>query len=128
MSNRTVSQDTALNSKTSSSDQTGDEDDLKILKLEDNDLDRFASYFDVAFQGNSQSITVLIALLQRLCELEKLRQHKRSSIWIVDIVGRLTHRLYTRCGPGAEAASRFGAEASELAENILTEAFAVSKS
>jgi len=127
MSNRTASNDIALNSGSSSPDRTRDEDDLKTLRLEDSDLDRFASYFDKAFQGDSRSITVLVALLQRLCGLEKLRQQQQSGIWIEDLVGRLTHRLYTRCGPGAEAASRFGAEASELAENILSEAFAASE-
>lgn len=127
MSNHTAPANSAPNSSTASSAHA-DEDALKTLKLEDSDLDRFASYFDLAFQGNSQSITVLVALLQRLCGLEKLRQQKRSGIWIEDLVGRLTHRLYIRCGPGAEAASRFGAEASELAENILSEAFAPSKS
>lgn len=127
MSNRTASKDKALNADSSSRDNTRDEDVLKTLKLQDSDLDRFASYFDLAFQGDSRRITVLVALLQRLCGLEKLRQQKQSGIWIEDLVGRLTHRLYTRCGPGAEAASRFGAEASELAENILSAAFAESK-
>ena len=119
-----MSNDTALNSNTSLSDYTRDEDDLKALKLEESDLDRFASYFELAFQGRSQSITVLVALLQRLCAVEKLRRQKQSGIWIEDIVGRLTHRLYTRCEPGLEAASRFGTEASELAEHIFSEAFA----
>jgi hypothetical protein len=125
MSNRTASKNTARKPSASASDDTSDEDDLKTLKLQDSDLERFASYFDVVFQGNSRSITVLVALLQRLCELEKLRQQKQSGIWIEDIVGRLTHRLYTRCGPGAEAASRFAAEASELAESIFSEGLAV---
>ena len=120
-----MSNDSALNSTTPSSDHIRDEDDLKTLKLQESDLDHFASYFDLAFQGNSQSITVLVALLQRLSDVEKLRQRKQTGIWIEDIVGRLRHRLYTRCQTGAEAASRFGTEASELAENIFSEALAV---
>src|SRR5256885_9578335 len=119
-----MSNDSALNSSTPSSDHTGDENDLKDLKLQDSDLDHFAAYFELAFQGNSRSITVLVALLQRLCGVEKLRQQKQSAIWIEDVVGRLTHRLYTRCEPGLEAASRFGSEASDLAEHIFSEAFA----
>ena len=120
-----MSNDTELDSTAPSFNHTRDEDDLRVLKLEDNDLDQFAAYFELAFQGNSQSITVLVALLQRLRGVEKLRQEKQSGIWIEDIVGRLTHRLYTRCGPGVEAASRFGAEASNLAEQIFLEALAV---
>ena len=120
-----MSNDTELDSTTPSFNHTRDEDDLRVLKLEDNDLDQFAAYFELAFQGNSQSITVLVALLQRLRGVEKLRQEKQSGIWIEDIVGRLTHRLYTRCEPGFEAASRFGSEASDLAEQIFLEALAV---
>ena len=120
-----MSNDTELDSTTPSFNHTRDEDDLRVLKLEDNDLDQFAAYFELAFEGNSQSITVLVALLQRLRGVEKLRQEKQSGIWIEDIVGRLTHRLYTRCEPGFEAASRFGSEASDLAEQIFLEALAV---
>ncbi len=118
-----MSNDSALKSSTSSSEHTRDEDDLKTLKLQDSDLDHFAAYFELAFQGSSQSITVLVALLQRLSGVEKLRQQKQSGIWIEDIVGRLTHRLYTRCEPGFEAASRFGTEASDVAEHIFAKAF-----
>jgi hypothetical protein len=120
-----MSIDTAPNSTKASSDHTGDDDDLKALKLQESDLDHFASYFELAFQGSSQSITVLAALLQRLSGVEKLRQQKQSGIWIEDIIGRLNHRLYTRCGPGVEAASRFGSEASDLAEHIFAEALPV---
>ncbi len=126
MSNDTVLKDNILNSSTSSFDQTGDEEHLKTLKLQDSDLDRFASYFDLAFQGNSRSITILVALLQRLCGVEKLRQQRQGGIWIEDVVSRLTHRLYIRCEPGLEAASRFRTEASELAEHIFSEALPVS--
>ena len=119
-----MSADSVLNPVEPLTDSSRDEDDLKALRLEDVDLDHFASYFELEFQGSSRSITVLVALLQRLCGLEKLRQHKQSGIWIEDVVSRLTHRLYTRCEPGLEAASRFGTEASELAENIFSEAFA----
>jgi hypothetical protein len=119
-----MSNATALNSTGPSFDHTQDEGDLKTLKLHDSDLDHFAAYFELAFQGNSQSITVLVALLQRLGEVEKLRQQKQSGIWIGDVVGRLTHRLYTRCEPGFEAASRFGNESSVLAENIFSEVLA----
>jgi hypothetical protein len=118
-----MSNDTALNLNLSS-DHNGDEDDLKTLKLQESDLDNFATYFELAFQGSSQGITVLVALLERLCGLEKLRQQKQSGIWIEDVVGRLTHRLYTKCEPGLEAASRFATEASDLAEHIFSEAFA----
>ena len=116
--------DTAQNS-TPSPAHRSDEDDLKTLKLQEGDLDRFASYFELAFQGKAQSITVLVALLQRLCAVEKLRQQGRGGIWIEDIVGRLTHRLYTRCESGFQAASRFGNEASDLAEDIFSEALPV---
>jgi hypothetical protein len=119
-----MSNDTVLNS-TPSPAHASDEEILKSLKLQEGDLDRFASYFELAFQGNARSITVLVALLQRLCALEKLRQQKKSGIWIEDIVGRFTYRLYTRCESGFEAASRFGNEASDLAEVIFTEAFPV---
>ncbi len=118
-----MSTNAALNSTTSLIDHTRDQDDLKALKLQESDLDQFAAYFELAFQGNSRSITVLIGLLQRLCSVEKLRQQKQSGIWIEDIVGRLTYRLYSRCEPGFEAASRFGTEASELARHILSEGF-----
>lgn len=119
-----MSSDTVLDSTSPSSDHTRDEDDLKTLKLQESDLDHFASYFELAFQGNSQSVTVLVGLLQRLRAVEKLRQQKQSGIWIDDIVGRLTHRLYTKCEPGLEAASRFASESSDLAEHIFSEAFA----
>jgi hypothetical protein len=76
----------------------------------------------LAFQGNARSITVLVALLQRLCAVERLRQQKQNDVWIEDIVGQLAHRLYIRCEPGFEAASRFRYEASELAEHIFSEA------
>src|SRR4029078_11923811 len=101
-----MSNDTALNSSTSVSDHTRDEDNLKALKLQEGDLDHFATYFELAFQGNARSIPVLVARRQRLCALEKLRQQKQSAIWIEDIVARLTHRLYTRCESGVQAASR----------------------
>jgi hypothetical protein len=120
-----MSTDIALSSTTPLSDHIRDEDDLKTLRLQESDLDHFAAYFELAFQGGSQGTTVLVALLQRLCGVEKLREEKRSGIWIEDIVGRLTHRLYTRCKPGWEAASRFRVEASELAEHIFSEALPV---
>ena len=113
--------DIALDSTTAASDYTRDADDLKALKLEDGDLDHFAAYFELAFQGNSQGITVLVALLQRLGEVENLRKQKQSGIWFEDIFGRLKHRLYTRSEPAIEAASRFGTEANELAEHIFAE-------
>jgi hypothetical protein len=119
-----MSNDSALNSTSHSSDHTRDEDDLKTLKLQDSDLDHFAAYFELAFQGSSRSITVLVALLQRLRAVEKLRQQNHSGIWIEDVVSRLAHRLYIRCEPGSEAASRFATEASDLAEHIFSEAFA----
>jgi hypothetical protein len=125
MSSDTAFKDISLNSSTSLSELTRDEDVLKVLKLQESDLDRFASYFELVFQGNARSITVLVALLQRLCGVEALRQQKHSGIWIEDVVGRLTHRLYTRGEPGQEAASRFGTEASDLAEQIFSEALAV---
>jgi hypothetical protein len=113
-----------LNSIPPSSDHTRDEDDLETLKLQDSDLDNFAAYFELAFQGDSQKITVLVAFLQRLGEVEELRQQKQSGVWIKDILGRFTHRLYTRGEPGFEAAARFASEASALAEDIFSAAFA----
>jgi|SRR5882724_1202054 len=98
---------------------SSDAQDLKDLKLEDSDLDQFARYFEMAFEGNTRSMTVLVALLQRLSAVENLRQRKRTGIWIEDIVCRLTHRLYARCGAGLEEANRFGTEASAAAERIL---------
>jgi hypothetical protein len=118
--------DIAENSTTPSSVHTRDEDDLKTLKLQDRDLDQFAAYFELAFQGNRQSITVLVALLQRLREVETLHRKKQSAIWVEDVVGRLIHRLYTRCDPGFEAASRFATESSDLAEQIFSDALSVS--
>ena len=123
MSNDSTATDIALKSTASVSDHTRDEDDLKTLKLQDSDLDNFAAYFERTFQGSSQNITVLVGLLQRLAGVEDLRQQKQTGVWTKDIVGRLTHRLYTRCDPGFDAASRFGSEASELAEHIFSEAF-----
>lgn len=120
-----MSKGTELKPTTKSSDHTGDEDDLKALGLQDSDLDRFATFFELALQGDSRIITVLVGLLQRLTGVEKLRKQQQSGIWIEDVVSRLTHRLYTRCGPGVEAASRFGTEASDLAEYILSETFPV---
>ena len=120
-----MSKKVARNSKTSSSDDPCDEDDLKTLKLQDSDLEHFATYFEVEFQGNSKSITVLVALLQRLCRVEKLRQQKQSGIRIEDIVGRLIHCLFTRSEIGSEAASRFGMEASDLAEQIFSGALPI---
>ena len=116
----------AVKSVTPSSQHTGDEDDLKALKLRDSDLDQFAAYFELAFQGSCRSITVLVALLQRLRGVETLRRQKQSGIWVEDVVGRLIHRLYTRCDPGFEAASRFATESSDLAEHIFAEALPVS--
>ena len=123
MSNDTTARDIALNAADIISDHTRDENDLTALQLQERDLDNFAAYFELTFQGSSQSITVLVGLLQRLAGVEKLRQQKQSGVWIKDIVGRLTHGLYTRCDPGFDAASRFGSEASELAEHIFSEAF-----
>ena len=125
MSKDTAAKNIALNSSASLSEHTRDEEVLKALRLQENDLDHFATYFELAFQGNARSITILVALLQRLCAVEKLRQQKQSGIWIEDVVGRLTLRLYTRCEPGHEAASRFGTEASDLAEQIFSDALAV---
>jgi len=124
MKGEPMDNDIAQNS-TPSPAHPSDEDDLKTLKLQEGDLDRFATYFELAFQGNARSVTVLVALLQRLCALEKLRHQKQSGIWIEDIVGRFTHRLYTRCESGFQAASRFGNEASDLAEHIFSEALPV---
>ena len=119
-----MSKDTALNSTTPSCDRTRDEDDLRVLKLQDSDLDHFAAYFELAFQGDCEGITVLVGLLQRLCGVEKLRQQKQGGIWIEDIVVRFTHLLYTRCNQSWEAASHFRSEASDLTENIFSEALA----
>jgi hypothetical protein len=124
MSSVPAATDIALNSIVSSSDHTSDEDDLKTLKLMDSDLDHFATYFEAAFQGRSENITVLVGLLQRLCGVEKLRYERQSGVWLRDIVGRLTHCLYARSDSGFEAASRFGSEASDLAEHIFSEALA----
>lgn len=125
MSKGTAPKAIALKSRTPSSDHIRDEDDLKTLKLQESDLDHFATYFELAFQGNAESITVLVALLQRLCSVEKLRRERQSSIWLQDVVGRFSHRLFTRCKPGFDAASRFGNEASDLAENIFSKALPV---
>lgn len=119
-----MSKKTVLKTTSPSSDHARQDDDLKTLKLQDSDLDRFAAYFELAFQGDAKSITVLIGLLQRLSGAATLRQQKQNGVWIEDIVSRLTHRLYTRCQPGMEAASRFASEASDLAEEIFTEALA----
>ena len=119
-----MSNDTAPIS-TPSPAHTDDEDDLKILRLQESDLDRFATYFDLAFQGNARSITVLVALLRRLCGVEILRQRKPSGIRLQDVVGRLILRLYTRGELGSEAASRFAIEASDQAEHIFSEALPV---
>jgi hypothetical protein len=115
----------ALNSNQLPATSSQDEDDLKVLGLRDSDLDRFAAYFELEFQGDGRSITVLVALLQRLRGVEKLRQEKQSGIWIDDIVGRLTQRLHGRCALGLNAASRFGSEASGLAEQIFSEVLPV---
>ena len=85
-----MSADDVLNPIELITDSSRDEDDLRALRLQDSDLDHFATYFELAFQGSSRSITVLVALLQRLARVEKLRQEKQSGIWIEDIVGRLT--------------------------------------
>jgi hypothetical protein len=106
-----MSIDTVVNSNKRLTISSRDEEDLKALKLTDSDLDRFAAYFEVAFQGCSRSMTILMALLQRLRSVEKLRQEKQSGIFVEDIVGRLTVRLYRRCQPGFEAAS---AEAEQI--------------
>lgn len=119
-----MSKDAAFNQTPVSPARTQDDDDLKALKLQDSDLDRFANYFELAFQGDSRSSTVLAALLHRLCGVEKLRQQKQSGIWLEDIVGRLTHRLYARCEPGVEAAARFASEASDIAEQIFSDTLA----
>src|SRR5258708_35198159 len=95
--------------------------DLMDLKLQDSDLDQFADYFETAFEGNTKSMTVLIALLQRLRAVENLRKQKLTGIWIEDIVCRLTHRLYARCAAGLEVANHFGNEASDGAERIFAE-------
>ena len=98
---------------------SSDAQDLKDLKLQDSDLDQFAHYFEMVFEGNTKSMTVLVALLQRLRAVENLRKQKQTGIWIEDIVCRLTHRLYARCAAGLEAANYFGSEASDAAERIL---------
>jgi|ERR1043165_8848487 hypothetical protein len=114
--------DNVLNSNQAVTVSSRDEEDLKALKLTDSDLDRFAAYFELAFNGSSRSTTVLVALLQRLRSVEKLRAEKQSGIFVEDIVGRLTLRLYRRCQPGFEAAARFGEEASTVAQQIFSEA------
>jgi len=100
---------------------SGDAQDLKDLKLQDSDLDQFAHYFETVFEGNTNSMTVLVALLQRVRAVEKLRKEKQTGIWIEDVVCRLTHRLYARCAAGLEAANSFGSEASAAAELIFAE-------
>ena len=100
---------------------SGDAQDLKDLKLQDSDLDQFAHYFELAFEGNTKSMTVLVALLQRLRVVENLRKQKQTGIWLEDIIGRLTHRLYARCAAGLEAANDFGTEASDTADRIFVE-------
>jgi len=122
MSNDTATTHIALNSA-SPPNHACDEDDLKMLKLEDADLDQFAAYFELAFQGSSESVTVLVGLLQRLCGVEKLREQRQSGVWIQDVVGRLTHRIYTRSDPGLNAAASFRNEASDLTEQIFSQAF-----
>jgi hypothetical protein len=115
-------EDTADNSAVPLSSCAQDMKDLTDLKLQDGDLDDFARYFEVAFEGNTESMVVLVALLQRLCAVENLRKQKQTAIWIEDIVCRLTHRLYARCRAGLEAADRFGSEASDAGERIFAEA------
>ena len=100
---------------------SSDAQDLKDLKLQDSDLDQFADYFELAFEGNTTSMTVLVALLQRLRAVETLRKQKQTGIWLEDIVCRLTHRLYPRCAAGLDAANHFGREASDTAERIFAE-------
>src|SRR5258705_9869158 len=100
---------------------SSDSQDLKDLKLQDTDLDQFADYFETAFEGSTTSMTVLVALLQRLRAVENLRKQKQTGIWLEDIVCRLTYRLYARCAAGLEAANSFGSEASDAAERIFGE-------
>jgi len=120
-----MSSHSVLNSNQAVTISSRDEEDLKALKLTDSDLHRFAAYFELAFQGCSRSMTVLVAVLQRLRSVEKLRQEKQSGIFVDDIVSRLTLRLYRRCQPGLEAAARFGEEANDIAEQIFSESLPV---
>jgi hypothetical protein len=100
---------------------SSDAQDLKDLKLQDSDLDQFAHYFELAFEGDTKSMTVLVALLQRLRAVETLRHQKQTGIWLEDIVCRLTYRLYARCWAGLEAANSFGCEASDAADGIFAD-------
>jgi hypothetical protein len=100
---------------------SSDAQDLKDLKLQDSDLDQFAHYFETAFEGNTNCMTVLVAMLQRLRAVENLRKQKQTRIWLEDIVCRLTHRLFLRCAAGLEAANHFGNEASDTADRIFVE-------
>jgi hypothetical protein len=122
-----MSANSVLNFNKSVASSSRDEEHLKALGLQDSDLDRFAAYFELAFESRCQSITVLVALLQRLCGVEKLRQEEQSCIWLEDIVAGLTRRLYMSCSLGSDAASSFGKEASALAEQIFSEALPASK-
>jgi hypothetical protein len=72
------------------------------LKVEDRDLDQIADYFAMAFEYDTEEMTVLVALLDRLVAVEKSEE-----VNLEDIVYFLSRRLFARCAEGEKAADRF---------------------
>src|SRR5690349_8091167 len=72
------------------------------LKVEDRDLDQIADYFALAFEYDTEEMTVLVALLDRLLAVEKSEE-----VHLEDIVYFLSRKLFARCAEGEKAADRF---------------------
>ena len=87
------------------------------LKVEDRDLDQIADYFALAFEYDTEEMTVLVALLDRLLAVEKSEE-----VHLEDIVYFLSRKLFARCAEGEKAADRFLHMASSRASLFLESA------
>jgi hypothetical protein len=72
------------------------------LKVEGRDLDQIADYFALVFEYDTEEMTVLVALLDRLVAVEKSEE-----VHLEDIVHFLSRRLFARCAEGEKTADRF---------------------
>lgn len=87
------------------------------LKVEDRDLDQIADYFALVFEYDTEEMTVLVALLDRLVAVEKSEE-----VHLEDIVHFLSRRLFARCAEGEKAADRFLHMAPSRASRFLESA------
>jgi hypothetical protein len=88
--------------------------ELAALRVQEHELDRFAYYFGALFHRETQPMTVLIALLERLKLVAK-----SDTLDLEIVIDQIEDRLFSECEAGDIASTNFVTEAGKNTETIL---------